>query len=289
MIQRRVGLGLVARRAPGGDAVAAEDHADGLRVRRWARRRCRGRAGTPAGATGPTRPCRRRSSFVSCSPSGAVAMAMPLSGWRWSTWGAVDEAVHGGVDRRRRAAPAVEAEVEGRDHLVLPVLARVHVDERPQPVEAQHGEAGLGQRAEVAAGALDPQQLDVARRWPGRRRCPWPRCCRRRSWCCGDRRRGGWSGRAARGRPSWSRAPPGLVAADPVGDDPLGVAAARGRRPSGRRAGHAPPATRRAPGGRRCRTRPSARRCRPARRPPARPRPARPGRRAAPAPSSPAR
>ena len=27
-------------------------------------------------------------SFVSCSPSFAVAIAMPLSGWRWSTWGA---------------------------------------------------------------------------------------------------------------------------------------------------------------------------------------------------------
>ena len=55
--------------------------------------------------------------------------------------GARDEAVHGGVDRRRGAAAAVEAEVERRHHLVLAVLARVDVDQRAQPVEAQHGEA----------------------------------------------------------------------------------------------------------------------------------------------------
>ena len=61
------------------------------------------------------------------------------------------------------AAPPLpwQAEVERGDHLVLAVLARVHVDERAQPVEAQHREAGLGERAEVAAGALHPQQLDV--------------------------------------------------------------------------------------------------------------------------------
>ena len=74
----------------------------------------------------------------------------------------VDEPVHGGVDRRRRAALAVQAEVERGDHLVLALHARVDVDERAQPVEPQHGQPGLGQRAEVAAGALDPQQLDVS-------------------------------------------------------------------------------------------------------------------------------
>ena len=72
----------------------------------------------------------------------------------------VDEAVHRGVDRRRRAALAVQAVVERGDHLVLAVDARVDVDERAHPVEAQHGEARLGERAEVAARALHPQQLD---------------------------------------------------------------------------------------------------------------------------------
>ena len=55
--------------------------------------------------------------------------------------GGVDEAVHGGVDRRRRAALAVQAVVERRDHLVLAVDAGVDVDQRAQPVEPQHGEA----------------------------------------------------------------------------------------------------------------------------------------------------
>ncbi len=55
----RVRLALVARVAPCRDAVAAEDDADRLRVGRAARRRCRGRAGTPGAATAPTRRDRR--------------------------------------------------------------------------------------------------------------------------------------------------------------------------------------------------------------------------------------
>ena len=105
-------------------------------------------------------------SRVSASPSAAVASAMPESGCRWSTCADVDQAVHGGVDRRRGAAAAVQAVVERGDHLVLAVDARVDVDERAQPVQPEHGEARLGQRAQVAAGALDPEQLD---RLPGDR------------------------------------------------------------------------------------------------------------------------
>ena len=72
----------------------------------------------------------------------------------------VDEAVHRGVDRRRRAALAVQAVVERGDHLVLAVDAGVDVHERAHAVQAQHREARLGEGAEVAAGALHPQQLD---------------------------------------------------------------------------------------------------------------------------------
>jgi hypothetical protein len=43
-----------------------------------------------------------------------------------------DQAVHGGVDGRRRAAAAVQAEVEGGDHLVLALDARVDVDQRAE-------------------------------------------------------------------------------------------------------------------------------------------------------------
>ena len=99
-------------------------------------------------------------SLVSASPSAAVARAMPASGCRWSTCAELDQAVHRRVDRRRGAAAAVQAVVERRDHLVLALDARVDADERAQPVEPQHGEPGLGQGAEVAAGSLDPQQLD---------------------------------------------------------------------------------------------------------------------------------
>ena len=73
--------------------------------------------------------------------------------------GRFHEPVHGGVDRGRRAAPPVQAEVEGPHHLVLAVDAGIDVDEGAQPIEAQHGEAVRGQGAEVAAGALHPQQL----------------------------------------------------------------------------------------------------------------------------------
>ena len=64
--------------------------------------------------------------------------------------GGVDEAVHRGVDRRRGAAPAVEAEVERGDHLVLALDPRIHVDERAQAIEPEDGQPCLGQRAEVA-------------------------------------------------------------------------------------------------------------------------------------------
>jgi hypothetical protein len=80
-------------------------------------------------------------------------------------WG-VDEPVHRRVDARRRTAPAVQAVVERGDHLVLALLAGVDLDQRPHPVQAQHGEPGPGEGAEVAAGALDPHQLDLT---PGRR------------------------------------------------------------------------------------------------------------------------
>ena len=71
----------------------------------------------------------------------------------------VHQAVHRGVDRRRGAALAEQAVVERRDHLVLAVHARVDVDQRAHPVEAEHGQAGLGEGAEVAAGPLHPEQL----------------------------------------------------------------------------------------------------------------------------------
>ena len=62
--------------------------------------------------------------------------------------------------RRGRSTLAVQAVVERSDHLVLAVHARVDVNEGTQPIEAQHRQPGLGEGAQVAAGALHPQQLD---------------------------------------------------------------------------------------------------------------------------------
>ena len=74
--------------------------------------------------------------------------------------GRVDQAVHGGVDGGSRGTAPVQAEVEGGHHLVFAFFARVDVDQRAQPVEPQHGQTLTAQRAEVAARALDPEQLD---------------------------------------------------------------------------------------------------------------------------------
>ena len=57
-----------------------------------------------------------------------------------------------GPARRGGTALAVAAEVERGDHLVLALDAGVDVDQRAQPVEAEDRQAGLGQRAKVAAG-----------------------------------------------------------------------------------------------------------------------------------------
>jgi hypothetical protein len=69
--------------------------------------------------------------------------------------------VHRRVDGRRRTALAVQAVVEGGNHLVLALQARIHTLERPQPVQPQHGQPCLGKRPEVTAGPLHPHQLDV--------------------------------------------------------------------------------------------------------------------------------
>ena len=98
--------------------------------------------------------------LVSSSPSAAVATAIPESGCKWSTCARIDQAVHRGVDRRRRAALAVQAEVERRDHLVLPIDPGIDVHQRPQPIQPQHRQPRLFQRAQVPAGTLHPHQLD---------------------------------------------------------------------------------------------------------------------------------
>lgn len=78
--------------------------------------------------------------------------------------GSIHEPVHRGVDAGGRTARAVQAVVKRRDHLVFALEARVDVHESAHAVEPQHGEPLFGQRTEVAAGALHPQQLDLLTR-----------------------------------------------------------------------------------------------------------------------------
>ena len=55
----------------------------------------------------------------------------------------------------------MQAVVEGRDHLVFTIKARVHAGKSAQAVEAKHREVLLLQGAEVSAGALDPEEFNV--------------------------------------------------------------------------------------------------------------------------------
>ena len=71
----------------------------------------------------------------------------------------VDQCVHGGVDRRRGTARPVAAVGEQADHLVLVLDAAVDLVQAHQPVALEHGQAVGGEGSEVAAGALDVEQL----------------------------------------------------------------------------------------------------------------------------------
>ncbi len=149
--------------APGRDAVAAEDAADGLRVLRL--------DGSDVEAELEAGPAPRHPhDLVAEDP---LRQRLAVGGRRDRDPGVgvqvvdvrrVHEPVHGGVDRGSRTALAVQAVVEGRDHLVLALDARVDVHEGTHPVESQDRETALGEGAEVAAGSLDPEQLDVLTR-----------------------------------------------------------------------------------------------------------------------------
>ena len=156
---QRVRLALVARRAPRGDAVAAEDAPDGRRVVALHR----GDVETELEPRAPPG-----------HPHDAVAEA--LLGQRLAVGGGgegdagvgvevvdvveLDQAVHRRVDRRGGTAASVQAVVERLDHLVFALDARVHADERTKSVEAQHGEPGRREGAEVAARSLHPEHVD---------------------------------------------------------------------------------------------------------------------------------
>ena len=155
-----VRLGFEAGGAPRGDAVAAEDAADRLGVGRR----------TAAMSRPSWNPGRRHGIQTTALAVDHLRERFAVGGRRDGDAtvgvevvdvGRGDEPVHRRVDGGRRAPAPVQAVVERGNHLVLPVLAGVDVDQGAEPVEAQHRQPLFAEGAKVAAGALHPQQLDI--------------------------------------------------------------------------------------------------------------------------------
>jgi hypothetical protein len=139
--------------------VPAQDAADRLGVRRLDRGDVQPELEARAAPGNPHHPVTEallgeRLAVSCCSQRDPAVGVQVVDVWR------LHQRVHGRVDARCRSAPPVQAVVEGGDHLVLALDTGVDVDQRAQPVEAQHGQPALLQGAEVTAGPLDPQQLD---------------------------------------------------------------------------------------------------------------------------------
>ncbi len=147
--------------APGGDPVAAQHHADGLRVVALDR-------GDVQAQLEPRPPPRHPDHSVA-KTVGHQLLAIGRGGQRDAGVGVqvvymcgVDQAVHRGVDRGRGTALSVQAEVESGDHLVLARDARITADQRVQPIQPQDREARFGESAQVTAGTLHPHQVHRA-------------------------------------------------------------------------------------------------------------------------------
>ena len=157
MMAQRVGLALLAGRAPGGDAVPAEDHPDRLRVlpRHRGDVQAELEPGPPPRHPPHPVPEAGPGQFLAVGRGGERDPGVRVQVIHVLR---VHQSVHGRVDRRRRAPFAMQAVVEGRDHLVLALHPRIYPGQRAQPVQPQHGQPAGGQRAQVPAGPLDPQQ-----------------------------------------------------------------------------------------------------------------------------------
>ena len=154
----RVGLGFGRGVAPGGDAVAAENAADRRRVGLFDLRDVEPEL--------PARPAPWHPDDLLAE--GLRGEGLPVRGgsegdagiWMQVVdMGGIHQPVHCCIDRRCCTALAVQRVVEGGDHLVFAVDSPVDLRQRAKPIEAQHREAGLGEGAEVSAGALDPEKL----------------------------------------------------------------------------------------------------------------------------------
>ena len=123
-----VGLDLVAGRAPGRDAVAAEDHTDGVRVRRA------GGLGVESELEAWAPPRQPRHSVTEALAGERLPVCRggqrdPRVRMQVIHVSRFDEAVACGVDGRRCTTAAVQAVVERGDHLVLVFDSAVDIDE----------------------------------------------------------------------------------------------------------------------------------------------------------------
>ncbi len=73
----------------------------------------------------------------------------------------IHQTMHRSIDRRLGgASAAVQAIIERGHHLILTLHPRIDVHQRPQPIQPQHRQPGLGQRPEITTRTLHPQQLN---------------------------------------------------------------------------------------------------------------------------------
>ena len=150
-------LDLLAGRAPRGQPVSAEDGTDDpLAVGQLAH----APSELPAGPL-PRHPRHRPAPDLvdQLLAVGGAGQGDDAVGVQMVDVRVVDQCVHGGVDRRRGTARPVAAVGEQADHLVLVLDAAVDLVQADQPVALEHGQAVGGEGSEVAAGALDVEQL----------------------------------------------------------------------------------------------------------------------------------
>ena len=154
-----VGLHLVARVAPGGDSVSAEDAADRLRIRGLDGSNVEPELESGAAPRHPHDPLTEGSGRQGLTVGGGGERN---AGVRMQVvdMGGIHQGVHGRVDGGGRATLAVQRVVEGGDHLVLAIESGVDVDQGAQAVDSQHSKTRFGERAEVTARAFHPEQFD---------------------------------------------------------------------------------------------------------------------------------
>ena len=159
MIHNEFALSLLRRVAPRGDPVPAQDAADRLRVGFLD-------LGDVQSQLESRPPPRHPGHLVAEDLPGQLLPVRrrrdrdPRVRMQMIDMRRIHQPVHRRVDARRRPTLAMQAVVERRHHLVLPLHPGIHAHQRLQPIQPQRGEPLGLQRPEVAPGPLHPQQLD---------------------------------------------------------------------------------------------------------------------------------